>query len=204
MGWYAWVPFYGMLPGLVSLDHEIEGLLNYNGKEIDFSRGRGYIEKDWGKSFPEAWVWMQSNHFNSPGTSLTASIAIIPWIRKPFLGFITGLWYNNKLYRFTTYLGSKIVKFDISDSHVDWIFRNKSFELEISATRSEGALLHAPTIKGMTKRIEESIGSVINIKLSEIHKGRRSLILEDTGRNAGLEIGGNLNRFIEMYKKLSA
>ena len=183
MGWYSWVPFMECYHGLVSLDHEINGFLEYNGKKIDFSGGRGYTEKDWGKSFPEAWVWMQSNHFGSVGTSLTASVAIIPWVRKPFLGFITGLWHNNKLYRFTTYLGSKIVKFDISDSNVDWVFRNKSFELEISATRSEGALLHAPTLKGMTKRIEESIGSVINIKLSgESTKAGKVLFLKITGR----------------------
>ncbi|MCK7537696.1 MAG: tocopherol cyclase family protein [Marinilabiliales bacterium] len=32
-------------------------------KMADFSGGRGYIEKDWGHSFPSAYVWMQSNHF---------------------------------------------------------------------------------------------------------------------------------------------
>lgn len=29
---------------------------------MDFSGGRGYIEKDWGQSFPAAWVWLQINY----------------------------------------------------------------------------------------------------------------------------------------------
>ncbi|MCW5857485.1 MAG: hypothetical protein KIS63_04285 [Caldilineales bacterium] len=27
------------------------------------------MEKDWGQSFPAAWVWMQTNHFGAAGTS---------------------------------------------------------------------------------------------------------------------------------------
>jgi hypothetical protein len=80
MGWYAWVPFMECYHGVVSLDHAIYGSLTIDGRQIDFSGGRGYIEKDWGHSFPEAYIWFQSNHFARPGTSLTASIAIIPWL----------------------------------------------------------------------------------------------------------------------------
>jgi tocopherol cyclase len=88
MGWYAWVPFMECYHGVVSLDHVIEGSLHVNSQQIDFSGGQGYIEKDWGQAFPSAWVWFQTNHFAQPGTSLTASVAIIPWIRRSFPGFI--------------------------------------------------------------------------------------------------------------------
>jgi tocopherol cyclase len=39
------------------------------GRRVDFSGGSGYIEKDWGRSFPRAWIWAQSNTFTQPGTS---------------------------------------------------------------------------------------------------------------------------------------
>jgi hypothetical protein len=79
MGWYAWVPGMECYHGVVSLDHSLRGTLEINGEPVDFSGGRGYTEKDWGKSFPRAWVWMQTNHFSRLGTSLTFSAAIIPW-----------------------------------------------------------------------------------------------------------------------------
>ena len=59
MGWYAWAPFMECYHGIVSLDHVIEGTLTINGTAADFSGGRGYTEKDWGKALPEAWVWFQ-------------------------------------------------------------------------------------------------------------------------------------------------
>jgi hypothetical protein len=84
--------------------------LKQGGESIDFNNGRGYIEKDWGQSFPEAYVWMQSNHFSSQGISIKASVASIPWIGKSFTGFITGVWVHNRLYRFTTYNQTRLIK----------------------------------------------------------------------------------------------
>ena len=49
-----------------SLDHELTGALELNGELLDFEGGRGYAEKDWGRSFPSSWVWAQSNHFDRP------------------------------------------------------------------------------------------------------------------------------------------
>ena len=39
--------------GIVSMDHTVNGLIEINNEKIDFSEGRGYIEKDWGRSFPQ-------------------------------------------------------------------------------------------------------------------------------------------------------
>ena len=39
------------------------GSLEINGAEISFEGGKGYIEKDWGRSMPSDWIWIQSNHF---------------------------------------------------------------------------------------------------------------------------------------------
>ena len=106
MGWYPWVPLMECYHGVVSLDHAIRGSLAVAGGDIDFTAGRGYIEKDWGRSFPSSWVWMQSNHFQEEGTSFTASEAMIPWLRSSFRGFIIGLWHAGRLYRFATYTGA--------------------------------------------------------------------------------------------------
>ena len=63
MGWFSFAPFMECYHSIVSLDHTIKGSLNVNGEEIDFTNGRGYIEKDWGFSFPKGYIWMQTNHF---------------------------------------------------------------------------------------------------------------------------------------------
>jgi tocopherol cyclase len=204
MGWYTWVPFMECYHGIISLNHKIQGYLNINGQDIDFSNGKGYTEKDWGKSFPEAWIWCQSNHFNTENVSCTGSIAIIPWINKPFLGFIFGLWYKNKLYRFTTYTGAKLIHLEMEESKIKSIFEQKDLTLEIIINRSNGGFLQAPTINGMTHQISESMKSTIEIKLSKKSIKKSEIIFKDTGRHAGFEITGDVKRLIEMYKKLKS
>jgi tocopherol cyclase len=201
MGWYAWVPFMECYHGIVSLDHEIQGSLSINRRTVDFSNGKGYTEKDWGKSFPEAWIWCQSNHFNSKQISFTGSLAVIPWIHKPFLGFIFGLWHEDRLYRFTTYTGAKLDYFEIDDSHVCLIIKQNNLILEIKVNRSKGSYLQAPTENGMTHRITETLKSTIEIKLSSVSNSGNEIIFHDKGRHAGFEIAGNLQRLEEMYKE---
>ena len=97
-----------------------------NDRSVDFSGGRGYIEKDWGMTFPRAYIWMQSNHFQRAGVSLTASVATIPWLTGWFRGFLVGLLVEGILYRFTTYLGSKINQLSVNDRFVTWSLQGSS------------------------------------------------------------------------------
>ena len=197
MGWYAWVPFMECYHGVLSLDHVLEGSLTMNGAKIDFSGGRGYIEKDWGRSFPLAHIWMQSNHFEKPGTSLTASVAIIPWIRTSFAGFIVGLLVEGRLYRFATYTGAKITRLDVLDGQIRWTMQDRKHKLTIQATRSHGGMLHAPAVNEMTNRLLESLTSTVDVKLKE-HGGK--ILFEGTGRHAGVELGGAIEDLLALWR----
>jgi len=195
MGWYAWVPKMETYHGVVSLNHKINGSLSINQREVDFSGGLGYIEKDWGAAFPAAYVWYQSNHFNSANTSLTASVAIIPWMRSAFRGFICGLWHKGNLYRFATYTGAEIEKLQVFDDRIDWVLRDRQYRLEMIALRPEGGSLLAPDRVEMGKRIVETMSSTIELCLSTVN-GKE--IYSDTGRNTALEASGDLDRLLNL------
>lgn len=190
MGPYAFAPFMECYHGMISMDHGITGELNFNGETVDFSKGRGYIEKDWGRSFPSAYFWMQSNHFSQPGISLKASVAKIPWIRKAFVGFIAGLWLNDRLIRFTTYNGSVLKKSFAGNDRVELVIENKKYRLEILAHRDGATALASPILGLMDGRIEESMTATLEAKLTDIKK--RKIVFHDTGRNAGLEVAGKI------------
>lgn len=190
MGPYSFVPFMECYHGIISMDHLIMGSISYNNQDISFDHGRGYIEKDWGRSFPRAYFWMQSNHFSQPGISIKISVAKIPWLNSYFIGFICGLWINNKLIRFTTYNRSVLNKSFANEEKVDLIIENKKYHLSITAFRDHATGLAAPIHGLMEGRIEESMNAELKIKLIERDKNR--IILEDTGRNAALEVAGDV------------
>lgn len=190
MGWYAWVPFMQCYHGVVSLDHGLRGSVEIDGLVRRFDGGRGYIEKDWGRSFPSAWIWFQSNHFERTGVCVTASVATIPWLGSAFTGFIVGVWLGGRLYRFTTYAGARIERLEVNEQRVFWRLSNRNSALELTASRAGGDLLRAPTPEGMDRRIAETLDGIVDMRLWE----RGSLIFEGRGRNAGLEVVGELQR----------
>ena len=194
MGPFGWLPFLQCYHGVLGLDHELSGALTINGRYVDFTGGRGYIEKDWGQAFPSGWVWMQSNHFGRPGTSLTASIAIIPFGPFSFPGFIVGLLVDGHLHRFATHNGSRVEQLSVRERDVVWVLRNKSERLEIYASRAQAALLRGPTTGDMGVRVAESLTATVQVRLTSLRESR--LLFEGVGRNAGLEVVGNTERLV--------
>lgn len=195
MGWYGWLPFMETYHGVVSLDHELRGTLEIDDSQIDFSDGRGYIEKDWGKSFPSAYIWIQTNHFDAPGTSLTASAAVVPWGQSAYRGFIVGLWHTGKLYRFATYTGAKETRLEVEDDCLRWALADQRYRLEIRAQRASGGLLHAPTRTEMHRRVNETMQAMVTARLCTMDG---EVLFEGAGRNAGMEVHGDLDRLLAM------
>ncbi|MBK8986118.1 MAG: hypothetical protein IPM39_08550 [Chloroflexi bacterium] len=191
MGWYAWVPTMECYHGVISLDHGLHGGLEVDGERVDFNGGRGYIEKDWGQSFPQAWVWLQSNHFERQGVCLTGSVAIIPWKRATFTGFIVGLWLDGRLYRFATYTGAHVAELAVTDETVQWVLRDKRHQLSILARRGAASLyglLKGPTTVEMGKRVEETLTAAIDVQLCALEGGHERELYAGHGRCAGLEV----------------
>ncbi len=201
MGWYAWVPVMECYHGVVSLDHTLDGQLTVNGESIDFGGGRGYIEKDWGRNFPTGYVWQQSNHFETPGTSLTASIAMIPLFGRTFAGFIVGVWHHGLLYRFATYTGAVTEHLTVDDHRVHWVIRDSRYRLEMISERQSGGLLHAPIRTEMHKRVSETMRASIRTRLI---RHDDTVILDDTGECAALEVHGELAGLVTAAVTVSA
>lgn len=198
MGWYAYVPFMECYHGVVSFFHTLTGALTVEGREVSFDGGVGYMEKDWGQAFPAGYVWMQTNHFTTPQTSLVASAAIIPWLGTSFPGFIAGFWQQGRLYRFATYTGARIERLDIDDRTVRMAFADREHRLEVETARTGGGLLLAPVRTEMHKRVEESLDANVHVRLSKV-KGRT--VFEETGSVGGLEVHGELDRLTTMAKR---
>lgn len=190
MGPYTFLPLMECYHGIVSMDHEITGQIEVEGEVLDFNNGRGYIEKDWGQSFPSAYIWLQSNHFSQPGISVKVSVAKIPYLGYSFVGFIAGVWLGDQLIQFTTYNRSVLRKSTIDTEKVELVMENKKFRLEILIRRETATALASPILGLMDGRIEESMNGRIEVNLVDNESGQS--IFNDIGRNAGLEVAGKI------------
>jgi tocopherol cyclase len=189
------VPFMECYHGIVSMDHGIQGALQVDGAEIDMGGGRGYIEKDWGRRFPAAWVWFQSNHWSGERVSVSASVALIPWLGRSFRGFIIGVWHAGTLYRFATYTGARIERLSIDDAMVRLVVEGRQQRLELEIERHEPGQLYAPDIDDMSGRVGETMQAAATVRLTERggHGASTDVVLyEGAARFGALEVVGDM------------
>lgn len=185
MGPFSYIPFMECNHAIISMKHRVDGQININDEVLKFDGiGKGYIEKDWGTSFPKTYMWCQSNNFKKAKASLFFSVADIPFKVFNFRGHICVFKIGDKEYRFATYNNSKIKRFEVNENKAIVDIKKGKYELEIECVGEDRLKLIAPVKGGMTKNIKETINASLKLTLKENNK----VIFEGESNNSGLEI----------------
>ncbi len=188
MGPFSYLSFMECYHGIVSMRHSLKGTLVWNDKIIDLTNGVGYVEKDWGSSFPATYLWAQCNQFETSKANFFFSAAEIPFIGSRFLGIISVLHYQGKEYRFATYYGAKIQDISCEENHLIITIKQKTYELQIKVLRNGGHPLMAPHKGLMNRVIREKASTEITVSLRK----NQQLLFHELGIAAGFEQVGNL------------
>ena len=233
MGPVGWMPGLECTHGILSFDHELSGNLSLatsvtstrssssstsdattssystSSLEISMDGGRGYTEKDFGRSFPSLWVWIQTNSFrNNPGTSLFVSLARIPapFFGLEFPGFTAAIWHSGELIPFATWSGAAFDDIRISKEEVYIAMRssrrrgrrsNNTYRVEISVDRRNvpEVLLYAPVnFTKMEPFVWEALRATVHLRLID---DNGNVIIDDMGDYAGLEVHGNVQYLVD-------
>lgn len=193
MGWYSFVPFMECKHGVVSMQHKLSGALEIDNQTVDFDGGTGYIEKDWGSSFPESWIWLHCNTFNNSRSSFTFSVAKIPWLGSYFIGFISYLRLEDRMINFSTWSRASIEKLVYKDNKLTLRLSNKKYLLEIEALNNQAGQLKAPVKGSMDRIIKETVDASVDLRLSD-RSGQ--VLFQDKGTRAGMEL---IDKILEYF-----
>jgi tocopherol cyclase len=189
MGFFNYIPNLQCYSQVCAMDIKLSGFLNINGEKVNFTEGKGYIEKNWGNSFPFSWIWVQSNCFKSTNTSISCSIGDVPFGFTRFNGFIVGLFIDDKFYSFTTMNRSKaIVEHNGKDVKITISNKKYLLNIDVNTDRNKFMLCMGPKESSMIPLVEETLNGIINIKLKD--NITEKVILKDTGICSGIEYGG--------------
>ena len=184
MGPFSYIPFMECNHAILSMQNHAHGFMNINHHKINFNYGIGYIEKDWGCSFPKSYIWCQGNNFQNPKASFMLSIADIPFKLFTFRGVICVLMINNQEFKFTTYNHAKLIEYKVDNNSLNITLKKWNYDLNIKSAYQEGVKLSAPVKGKMEKDILESISSLVTVTLRKDNM----VIFSDTSTNCGLEI----------------
>ena len=181
MGPFSYLPNMQCNHGVLSLAHSVKGTLKFNDEEYTFDRAFGYIEKDWGRSFPKSWIWMQCNDEDS---SLLCSIANISYGPFDFNGLICVLFADDRQYRFATYNGGRAASIKQHANSYSIEIVRACLQLSITAESTNFSSLKAPSSTGMNRIIEESLNTKYDVTLNK----RNKRIFSRSYKNGGLEM----------------
>lgn len=203
MGFYNYLKFMECYSQVCVLNGSIVGSLNINGENVDFTGGKVYIEKNWGRSFPKSWLWIQSNSFRSRKASVTCSLGTIPFPIRDFTGFLIGVTLENEFYSFTTINRSKIsIKNFGSDIALTATKKNLKLTLKTYTNSDDFVVLKAPNKGSMKSSVKETINGQVYMLLEDTKINKK--IFEDIGLSTGIEYGGdffnNFNKKIDKFE----
>ena len=68
--------------------------------------------------------------------------------------------------------------------------------LELRASRAQGVLIRGPSVTDMGVRVPESLKGIVDVRLTRLDRYKPTLLFEDTGHCAGLEVVGDLERLL--------
>ena len=184
MGIFSYIPSMECNHAIISMRNKANGYICVNDQVFDFIDSIGYIEKDWGYSFPKNYVWCQANNFKDSDSSFMLAIADIPFKFFEFRGIICSLIVENKEFRFATYNLAKLLNFEINNNSLNITLKKGSYTVEIKSNPNLGCRLIAPVDGKMQKDIIESVLASTSLVL----KKKKKIIFSDTSTNCGLEI----------------
>ena len=196
MGFYNFIPSMQCYSQVSVMDMDLQGSLCVNGENIDFTSGKGYIEKNWGSAFPYSWTWVQCNSFKNRKASISCSIGHIPFMISSFRGFLIGLYVEDKFYKFTT-INRSTLNIIQKDADVIITSENRKYKLiiETKTNKSDFMLCMGPRDDKMVPLVEETLKARVNVTL--IDKSTSKTIFCEDGLCCGIEYGGDLRMILK-------
>lgn len=184
MGPFSYLPFMECNHAIVSLRHQVNGYLKIQDSIFNFRNGTGYIEKDFGTSFPSSYSWCHANTFEKEDASLFFSHATIPMGPTHFSGFICTFLLKGKEYNFHTYNLARILRYKEKENSLKVVLKRGKYSLLIDAYSFESGPLLAPKLGKMDIPIKESVNATVTIHLFK----HRTLLFSGKCSEGGLEI----------------
>lgn len=179
MGAFRFLPFLQCHHGVLSLFHTVTGTLTLNGVSYCFDAERGYIEKDWGHSFPSQYLWTQTNDLGTNNACVMLALATVPIGNIPFTGCICAIAYQGQTYRLATYRGVRI----LARSRTQALLEQGDYRLHAQLLSPAAHPLQAPVQGDMSRIIHESASCRVRYRFWE---GNR-VLFDHTSERAGFE-----------------
>jgi len=170
MGYTYYIPNLPCYHSVMNTAHQVTGNIRNKNAEYSFDQDMGYMEKNWGTSFPESYFWLHAIDPYNADVSILFSIAEIQWLGKSFIKHVGHLRIEGKHIDLRTLKDISISDKIISEKKRCVNFRSKELELDIWITYGKKVTFKAPNQGNMSRDISHHTDALIAICIK--HNGK--------------------------------
>jgi tocopherol cyclase len=187
-GWLSSLPIFEPGWQILMAQGLATGWIEWQGHRYEFTDAPAYAEKNWGRSFPQKWFWINCNYFEGEADlAITAGGG-----RRSVLGrmeevAMIGIHYRGQFYEFAPW--NATVHWQI-DPWGQWQMQaeNNYYQVElVGTTDRSGTMVQVPTEQGLIHCCRDTTQGLLNLVL----RHRQGQVIVSAGSDrAGLETGG--------------
>lgn len=172
MGYNYFLPNLPCYHAVLNTGHLVSGEIKQKNERFIIKNELGYLEKNWGTSFPETYYWLHAVDPNDPQVSILFSRAEIDWIGKKFIRHVGHLRFDEKQVDIRSLKNVTVsILSSCKDKHEIRI-ASKTLQMEISITHNNNVRFKGPFNGKLSRDIIHFPDSIIQIRLSENNKTR--------------------------------
>lgn len=175
MGSLSHVPKVECKHDVISPHLSMEGNVQINATQLEINRGIGYIDKNWGRSFPKRYFWGHLNGFSDPSISLQFAKGVPSWgpLRIPVhIGFLR---INDELHVFRSWKKEKMTMINVG--HFEILIENKNWKIRIELKIGHSLKLRAPIEGELIDNIVEYAGGEAFVQISKKNEKKNEVLI---------------------------
>lgn len=190
MGWFSWIPRMQCNHSIISLNHKATGRIRIGKNPKDFTDGCGYLEKTWGKRFPDAWIWSQCFMFDDNIDCMFFSLATVPMLGTSFFGLTAAVVINGQLKKWGSWR-SETARLHFDGDDVVAVARGWKEDLIVRWKDAvpacyQPANVLVPTVDGLRMGVTESLDQTLELTVKSRNTG--DTICHSLGTNAAVDL----------------
>lgn len=172
MGYSYFLPNLPCYHSVLNTGHQVTGEIQQKEAGYVLNNDMGYLEKNWGTSFPESYIWLHAVDPHDSKVSMLFSLAEIKWIGKKFIKHVGHFHYDNKQIDLRSLMSFATSNPSSSKDKYQIRMISKTIQLDILIVFGNKVLLKGPQEGVLSSDIIHYIDADIQIQFSENNKTR--------------------------------
>jgi hypothetical protein len=166
MGYTYFIPNLPCYHSVLNTAQSVSGEIQYKGLCYTLDHEMGYLEKNWGTTFPENYFWVHAIDPNNPAISLLFSRAQIVWLGKTYIKHVGYFCFDGQQIELRELKNFSVSNSNLSPENRIIQIRSASAQFDLALEYGREVLFKGPKDGTLSRIIQHQTDASIKVSLT--------------------------------------